>query len=278
MEPLHESGGRKAAAHKNITEEVRQSPRRPGSESRGGNQNEDSFTDLRPPSITSIPTGSWESSGDGSPSRIPRGRADRRKIIDNTTPTLIDEHDVSEDEEEMVSLARDRLHREMMMHGDAAMNRTPGGAMFSSESAAESMRRTPGAIAMQASSRHTSVSATEVSDAALLGFGLTLTTPVAPAGKRGVTQQLSADSFSSSSSSSQTGATNRATDGDQGQRLSVNTNIKSHDPSDRSYTPAGWTLSKNPHLEVRHGAFSPNTLRLTEDLDNLLLDDEDAGR
>ncbi len=207
MEPLHESGGRKAATQKNITEEVRQSPRQPSTESRGGNQNENSFTDLRPPSITSIPTGSWESSGDGSPSRMPRGRADRRKIIDTTTPTLIDEHDVSEDEEEMVSLARERLRREIMTHDDAAMNQTPGGAMFSSEGAATSMRRTPGAIAMQASSRHTSVSATEVTDAALLGFGLTLTTPVAAAGKGGVAQQLSADSFSSSSSSSQTGVT-----------------------------------------------------------------------
>lgn len=277
MEPLHESGGRKAATQKNITEEVRQSPRQPSTESRGGNQNENSFTDLRPPSITSIPTGSWESSGDGSPSRMPRGRADRRKIIDTTTPTLIDEHDVSEDEEEMVSLARERLRREIMTHDDAAMNQTPGGAMFSSEGAATSMRRTPGAIAMQASSRHTSVSATEVTDAALLGFGLTLTTPVAAAGKGGVAQQLSADSFSSSSSSSQTGVTTHTTDGGQGKRLSVNTNLRSHESRDRSYTPAGWTLSKNPHLEVRHGAFSPNTLRLTEDLDNLLLDDEDAA-
>jgi len=280
MEPLHKLGKVADGA-----EEDRQSPRRAGRESRGA-QNVDNFTDLRPPSITSIPTGSWES-GEGDSSRIPRGsRADRRKIFDTTTPTLIDEHDVSEDdeEEEMVSLARERMRREMM--GEASVNRTPGGAMFSSEgTAAVSMRRTPGAIAMQTSSRHTSVSTTEVTDSALLGFGLTLTTPVAAVNKGAPSkaaagQQLSADSFSSSSSSSQAAFTRvEQKDGDdtEGPPLAVNTNMRSHDPRDRSYTPAGWTLSKNPHLEVSHGAFSPNTLRLTEDLDNLLLDDEETS-
>ena len=213
---------------------------------------------------------------------MPR-RPDRRKIIDTTTPTLIDEQDVSEeeDEEEMVSLARERMHHEMMMRGDT---RTPGGALYASERAA--VRRTPGAIAMHNSSRHTSVSTTEVTDAALLGFGLTLTTPVtaSTANKGAVAQQLSVDSFSSSSSSSSSQAALTRTeqqgeDEMKGPPLAVNTNERTHDPGGaRSYTPAGWTLSKNPHLEVSHGAFSPNTLRLTEDLDNLLLDDEDGER
>jgi tetratricopeptide (TPR) repeat protein len=44
--------------------------------------------------------------------------------------------------------------------------------------------------------------------------------------------------------------------------------------NDSSYTPASFSLTKNPHIQLNHGAFSPNTLRLTEDLDNLL-DEED---
>lgn len=277
----HHKAARAAAAD----ETDRQSARRTGSAAAETPlQNDDSFTDLRPPSITSLPTGSWESGegggGSSSNKKMLRARADRRKIIDTTTPTLIDEHDLSEDEEEeMVSYARERMRREMM--GEASSSsRTPGGAMMDTAS----MRRTPGAIAMQASSRHTSVSTTEVTDAALLGFGLTLTTPVAASNKQGgaaAGQQLSADSFSSSSSSSQTALTRKDGDdsaaGAAGPPLAVNTNVRSHDPRDRSYTPAGWTLSKNPHLEVSHGAFSPNTLRLTEDLDNLLLDDEDTS-
>ena len=50
------------------------------------------------------------------------------------------------------------------------------------------------------------------------------------------------------------------------------------------YTPAGVSLAKNPHLNVGQGAvspgglrdaFSPNTIRLTENLDHLLREEED---
>jgi hypothetical protein len=50
------------------------------------------------------------------------------------------------------------------------------------------------------------------------------------------------------------------------------------------YTPAHFTLSKNPHLNMdgnRPEAFSPNTIRMTDSLDKLLMDDfgddDDAG-
>ncbi len=40
------------------------------------------------------------------------------------------------------------------------------------------------------------------------------------------------------------------------------------------YTPAHFTLSKNPDLHGRFNALSPNTLQLTNSIDNLLDDDE----
>jgi la-related protein 1 len=212
---------------------------------------------------------------------------DRRKFIDATTPTLIDEEDLLSDqeEEEMVSLAQERMRREMMMQGvqdESSLKRTPGASMYDAEhSGATYMRRTPGAITIHSSSTHTSVSATEVTDSALLGFGLTLSTPVAAGSKGVVGLQLSVDSFSSSSSSSSSQSPSSRIvhkDVEQADRPPRIPNVRTQDLREsRSYTPAGWTLSKNPHLEVSHGAFSPNTLRLTEDLDNLLLDDEDAS-
>lgn len=44
------------------------------------------------------------------------------------------------------------------------------------------------------------------------------------------------------------------------------------------YTPAHFTLSKNPHLHMdanRPEAFSPNTIRMTDSLDKLLRDDDE---
>ena len=44
------------------------------------------------------------------------------------------------------------------------------------------------------------------------------------------------------------------------------------------YTPAHFTLSKNPHLQMeggRPGVFSPNTIRMTDSLDKLLRDDDE---
>lgn len=266
---LHNPGAKKAD-EMNQTDR-RQNSRRSRIGGHGGGALDDSFTDLRPPSISSIPTGSssWDSDPDD---RAARGsRPDGRKLIDATTPTLIDEEDLLSDqeEEEMVSLEQERMRRDMIMHAPE-------------HSGAPSMRRTPGAIAMHGSSTHTSVSKTQVavSDSTLLGFGLTLSTPIAAGADGAVGRQLSEDSFSSSSSSCQS-PSSRIVHKDVAQaedRPPRAPTMRTQDHRDsRSYTPAGWTLSKNPHLEVNHGAFSPNTLRLTEDLDNLLLDDEDTS-
>ena len=295
---VHSPGGRKADEGKDSTHEMgmaeslrrerRQHSRRIGSEGYGepgasASLDEldlsQSFVDLRASSISSIPTGSssWDTNSDGEERVARRTRPDRRKFIDTTTPTLIDEEDILDDEEEeMVSLAHEQLRREMTKQDERSVRRTPGASMYSSiTDSSASMRRTPGASAMHSSSRHTSVSTTEVTDSALLGFGLALSTPVAPRGnsnQEATAVQLSMDSFSSSSSSFS------RVDAEQADRppRAPNSTVRANEVRDsRSYTPAGWTLSKNPHLEVGHGAFSPNTLRLTEDLDNLLHDEED---
>jgi hypothetical protein len=59
--------------------------------------------------------------------------------------------------------------------------------------------------------------------------------------------------------------------------INVKTNIN-HKREDLAYTPSSYALTKNPHIQVSHGAFSPNTLRLTEDLDNLLDEEDDESR
>ena len=151
-------------------------------------------------------------------------KADRRKFVDTTTPTLEDEDQLDnvedeEDEEEMVSLEQERLLR---------------GARSVQDHQA-SLRRTPGASQMHSSSR-----------GELLGFGLALTTPIAAKNLR---------------------------------RSPPNSARPPRDPNkreDMSYTPASLALTKNPHLHVNHGSFSPNTLRLTEDLENLLDEEEDT--
>lgn len=183
---------------------------------------------------------------------------DRRKFIDTTTPTLEDEdaHNDDDDEdddldeeeedeeddveEEMISLEQERRRRG---HISNINNTTPQQQQQQHQSNNniinnnnnDSLRRTPGAMQMHQSSR----SSTE-----LLGFGLALTTPIA-------------------------GKQNRRSPASRPPR----------DPNKRedvSYTPASLSLTKNPHIQVsHHGAFSPNTLRLTEDLDNLLDEEED---
>lgn len=159
-------------------------------------------------SLSTVPTSSWDSESEGPPQDQGEGKEDRRKFIDLTTPTLLEET-YGEDEEEMVELSQQHHHRRQQsspFERDMQLSDT------------EALRRTPGASQVHQPDRD------------MLGFGLTLSTPVAARSQR-----------------------------------------ESH-----NYTPAGWTLSKNPHLGVSHGAFSPNTLRLTEDLDNLLHDDDDA--
>ena len=221
-----------------------------------------------------------------------KARADRRKVIDNTTPTLEDEdrhHHQQQDrnvhvhghtngqpqrhqqqypishrgleeeeeddvEEEMISLEQERIRRARSTMASSATASSRSSTIINTSSTTgkhlhrddddQSLRRTPGAIQMHHSSR------TE-----LLGFGLALTTPLAGGGHGRDRQSPS---------------TRPPRDPN-----TMNTNLsQQQNRREDSYTPASYALTKNPHIQVSHGAFSPNTLRLTEDLDNLL-DEED---
>ena len=165
--------------------------------------------DVPQASLSTAPTSSWDSESEGPPHESTEAKEDKRKIVDLTTPTLLEET-YGEEEEEMVELSQ--------QHHRHHLNQSSGYDHNAQVRDSEALRRTPGASQMHQSNRD------------MLGFGLTLSTPVAARSQR----------------------------------------------ESQNYTPAGWTLSKNPHLGVSHGAFSPNTLRLTEDLDNLLLDDDDG--
>mmetsp|Transcript_31440 Transcript_31440/g.34821 ORF Transcript_31440/g.34821 Transcript_31440/m.34821 type:complete len:1416 (+) Transcript_31440:200-4447(+) len=179
-------------------------------------------------------------------------KTDRRKLIDATTPTLEDEDqdqcsgrsdsEDDQEEEEMVSLEKQRLQRARVSSLSVT---TKEHDKFREE---RSLRRTPGASQMHHSSPQLKRSTGE-----LLGFGLALTTPIA-GGKKD--QNISVVPR-------QSPTTKPPLDPSSRQR------------EDASYTPASFALTKNPHLQVNSGAFSPNTLRLTEDLDNLLDDGED---
>ena len=162
-------------------------------------------------SLSSVPTSSWDSESEGHTHNPSEVKEDRRKFIELTTPTLIEET-YGEDEEEMVELSQNQ-HQHQHQRESSQFDHDTQPRLT------DALRRTPGATQMHLSNRD------------MLGYGLTLSTPLAARSQR----------------------------------------------ENQNYTPAGWTLSKNPHLEnVSHGAFSPNTLRLTEDLDNLLHDDDDT--
>mmetsp|Transcript_29768 Transcript_29768/g.44006 ORF Transcript_29768/g.44006 Transcript_29768/m.44006 type:complete len:1359 (+) Transcript_29768:301-4377(+) len=173
----------------------------------------------------------------------PQGKhkVDRRRFIDATTPTLEDEdQDDDQEEEEMVTLERQRLQRAARSSASLVVDIKPG---TDNET---SLRRTPGAGQMRHSKELQRNSSEEI-----LGFGLALTTPVVGKKDR------------ASPSITRRSPASRPPLDPRGRREDV------------AYTPASFALTKNPHLHVNSGAFSPNTLRLTEDLDNLLDDGEE---
>eukprot|EP00542_Grammatophora_oceanica_P014143 CAMPEP_0194037432 /NCGR_PEP_ID=MMETSP0009_2-20130614/9782_1 /TAXON_ID=210454 /ORGANISM="Grammatophora oceanica, Strain CCMP 410" /LENGTH=1666 /DNA_ID=CAMNT_0038679591 /DNA_START=197 /DNA_END=5197 /DNA_ORIENTATION=+ len=236
----------------------------------------------------------------------PGSRQDRRKYIDVTTPTLIDEDEEEEggyddedaEEAEIISLEQQAQSRRDG-GGDADdshLRRTPGARMYASlleqQQRSASVRRTPGAHEMQASavaappsstaggsstggSTNVAVRPPPPDDSAPLGFGLTLSTPVARGGGGNRTNMSSSNdprsftkNFEALSSSSPMKSSRSSSSSGM-----HHTTEREEDRLSKNYTPAGLTLSKNPHLSVNHGAFSPNTLRLTADLDNLLHDE-----
>lgn len=173
--------------------------------------------------------------------QTPQGKhkADKRTFIDSTTPTLEDEDHDDQEEEEMVTLEKQRLQRVARSSSSRIVGIKPRAQDDTL------LRRTPGA------DLHHSKELERSSSDELLGFGLELTTPIV--GKKG----RASPSITRRSPASRPPLDPRSR------------------REDVAYTPASFALTKNPHLHVSSGAFSPNTLRLTEDLDNLLDDGEE---
>mmetsp|Transcript_22701 Transcript_22701/g.26039 ORF Transcript_22701/g.26039 Transcript_22701/m.26039 type:complete len:1700 (-) Transcript_22701:211-5310(-) len=260
---------------------------------------------------------------DAGGSRIIRRGNDQLKFVDASTPTLIDELDIYEDEEEeqeMVKLEYERIRRNaaapigakpdltnishFSIHDSDSVRRTPGAQMYrshydqqrgggnldsrSNSFDRESMRRTPGASKMHASAvasvstkrtqDHTSTAVGAGTDITGLGFGFTLSSPITTGtmtrdpqmqiGQNGMdtTRPPRARSLSKDPSAIVTNS-----DG------FINT-------SESLVSP--WSMTKSKHqntqqtqhqLESGRGVYSPNTLRLTEDLGNLLLEDDEIS-
>lgn len=232
---------------------------------------DDSFDDGALESRVSYPSGaSWDEQSDEEGGRG-SSRRDLKKSAEATTPTLIDEVDFVDDEEhEMAFVERERLRRARHFFGKddshLDLRRTPGAQMYRSNFDQQGMRRTPGASQMHRNAAPLTVMHQESGggDAAALGFGLTLSTPVASS-SRGKPLNL-----------------NSAWEGTESPSKAASTDQVARPPlapgrDERGAFVAPWNLTKNPNFEtLTRGACSPNTLRLTEDLDNLLLEDEDG--
>jgi tetratricopeptide (TPR) repeat protein len=245
---------------------------------------------VSPNSLPTV-TSSWEEQSDDERTRRIATR-DRQKFTDATTPTLEDEEDlgdVEEEEQEMVSLAEERQRlpeRAFFGKDDSALRRTPGAPMYASTLDTQGMRRTPGATLMHRSAAATIMQQEPASSRASgLGFGLTLSTPVATSdrvkGIDGVAIDWEAEVSSSSSDAplpvrkSQIGTPiNRPPLAPGGGSAGGGSASASREQRGAFVSP--WSLSKNAHLDSGRGVYSPNTLRLTEDLGNLLLEDDDA--
>eukprot|EP00980_Cylindrotheca_fusiformis_P011657 scaffold2751_cov131-Cylindrotheca_fusiformis.AAC.24 len=190
------------------------------------------------------------------------GQDARNKLANASTPTLIDEVELDEEEEkEMATLERERLrqtHHVLMGKDESDLRRTPGAQMHKSSFEHPNMRRTPGASQMHRSSAAPVGSRSGTSaDSTGLGFGLTLSTPVATTSRGGRDLPRSWEGESKPSS------------------LERPPRIPSSSSQDnpRGAFGAPWSLTKNAGLDGR--AYSPNTLRLTEDLGNLLFEDDE---
>lgn len=206
-------------------------------------------TALSPPSLA------WESDGE-----VPSSSGqEQRKLVESTTPTLIDEQDFADDDEEQEMVSLERLRTSRFFAGDEShltVRRTPGAQMYRSSFHQESMRRTPGATQMHRSAVPGSQES-EGQDSSGLGYGLTLSTPVA--------------------SSSRSKPLNLVTDWQSS--LSEEKLASEIRPPLPRGTPREIRGAFAPMNIARassgHGAYSPNTLRLSEDLGNLLLEEEE---
>jgi len=196
-------------------------------------------------------------------------RTDLRTTVELSTPTLVDEADYDDEGEEVPS-----NFETSQSNGEASgLKRTPNATIYGPlehRHRVAALRRTPGAAIMH---RSTLDDQLPQKDKSLLRFDLALATPV-PSKSRSLKYKASAveddDSFSSSSSS---GRPSDLQDDDGSVSSQVGQSARPPLPP----THAGWTLSKNPNLQIKHGAFSPNTIELTKSLDNILNDDEEQS-
>lgn len=273
--------------------------------------NEDDTDEGLLPRSDSNASTSWNEEGDldnededagSSRGRTIRRNRDRRKSVDLTTPTLIDEEDIYEDEEEeqeMIRFERERVRKaaglpptQSFFGYEDDLRRTPGASMYRPSFEQESMRRTPGASKMHASAVSIGSSscvqqdAPPAPDSSGLGFGLTLSTPIASTTSDDIDGGTSASwgprlSYPSGSISDEQEVEKREL---------MNRSLISGGSKDRVVTDSRgafvspWTIVKGhqqqqqqPQSESGRGVYSPNTLRLTEDIGNLLLEDDDAS-
>lgn len=251
-----------------------------------GETHSDSFSEER---FVSLREGSWESySFDseeptfGGRSSRPSSRTslrDRRKQFDLTTPTLIDEEDEIED---IMSMESHTPHRHLSEE-DASLRRTPGATMYKSafESSQESLRSLQGTMGASVAVER------REKDATSLGFGLTLTTPVASTAERQQTSKsnkettLWQDSDDSKLSSQMSTLPNQTPGGSSStpfMRIAADNKLQAE--SKGQFSLSSWSRSASHESaaiagDSRSAAISPTTLRLREDLGNLLQEDED---
>jgi tetratricopeptide (TPR) repeat protein len=232
-----------------------------------------------PPSLEDTkPSWDEQSGGEGAYGGSPR--RDRRESLEASTPSLIDEEDfIDEDEEqEMISYDRERLMgagRGLFTRDESHVRRTPGAQMYRSTFDQESVRRTPGASQMHKSAAPANIPQAHepgIGDASGLGFGLTLASPVASSSRARPLNLATAWESSLSSS----GADKNGSPADQAHRPPLPQGSAARDQRGAFVSP--WNLAKASSGQERgHGAYSPNTLRLTEDLGNLLLEDDNEA-
>lgn len=258
-------------------------------------------SDAIPSPIRGGRDGDNDGDGDGR-SRIIRGDngsgRQEQKLVELTTPSLVDEDDYYEDEaeeQEMVALEHERIRRYaaapigahhhphrafFVTEDDSNVRRTPGAQMYRSSfdpSAfeQESVRRTPGASKMHSSAIQHSITALSQSDrppstttdSSGLGFGLTLSTPIATS-KSGA-KQMGVSRSAWGPQSVPGGNTDEA---------ATRGNISGVSSGGAFDSPWSTLKTQQQHSsESERGVYSPNTLRLTEDLGNLLLEDDDVS-
>eukprot|EP00522_Entomoneis_paludosa_P018131 CAMPEP_0172446234 /NCGR_PEP_ID=MMETSP1065-20121228/5875_1 /TAXON_ID=265537 /ORGANISM="Amphiprora paludosa, Strain CCMP125" /LENGTH=1464 /DNA_ID=CAMNT_0013197299 /DNA_START=166 /DNA_END=4560 /DNA_ORIENTATION=+ len=241
---------------------------------------DESFDDEHFMSPSSIPGGSsWESQSFDDEDRGAGGRPDsrtaamrdRRKRFDTTTPTLIDEEEPGDEigDEDVLELASTSAALDLSR--DDSLGLSIDGA---------SLRRTPGAFQMHqsaaAGSQQEGADSTndEERSVPVLAFGSLRT---GQSGNTGKWHALPDSVESRVGREGPTSSQNNNVEEGQSNRPPLGTGegaARSEARGPFSFAP--WAKSSlAPTSENRHGAFSPNILRLTEDIGNLLHEDED---